>query len=82
MKLGGELAPDETGDLILRGFAFAAYRQYRDTGAWTTPPVEQLCDVIGAIGGPVRVITVDAGLEASIQATCPEVDARVEVARV
>lgn len=79
LKLGGELAPDETGDLILRGFAFTAYRQYRDTGVWTTPPVEQLCDVIAAIGGPVRVITADPGLAASIEKTCPKVDARVEV---
>jgi hypothetical protein len=82
LKLGGEYGPTSAnGNLALRGFAFTSYQQYRDTGAWVTPPVGQLCDVVGAIGGPVRVITVDAGLAASIQKTCPQVDARVELSR-
>lgn len=78
LKLGGELG-NGSGAPALRGFAFTAYQQYRDTGTWTVPPVEQLCEVVAAIGGPVRVITEDAGLETSIQATCPDVDARIEV---
>ncbi|MBG6056573.1 hypothetical protein IWX81_003013 [Salinibacterium sp. CAN_S4] len=82
LKLGGELGNGTgTGDPVLRAFAFTAYQQYRDTGAWAVPPVEQLCEVVAAIGGPVRVITADAGLEASLQQACPDVDARVEVDR-
>ncbi|MDJ0325158.1 hypothetical protein QMG61_15435 [Cryobacterium sp. PH31-AA6] len=80
LKLGGELGNGSgTGDPTLRGFAFTAYQQYRDTGAWAVPPVEQLCEVVTAIGGPVRVITGDAGLEVSIQSTCPAVNARIDV---
>ena len=80
LKLGGELGNGSgTGDPTLHGFAFTAYQQYRDTGSWAVPPVEQLCEVVTAIGGPVRVTTGDAGLEASIQSTCPDVNARIDV---
>ncbi|MGL4340109.1 MAG: hypothetical protein ACRCSP_06785, partial [Rhodoglobus sp.] len=82
LKLGGELGADSAGysdgDPTLRGFAFAAYRQYRDTGSWMTPPVGQLCDVIQAIGGSVRVVTADPELEQSLNELCPALEAQVE----
>ena len=64
---------------VLRNFTVSSYRELRDRGSYTAPPVDELCAVIAELPTPVTVFTADADLESQLDGLCRGVDATVVV---
>jgi hypothetical protein len=70
---GGQIG----GSAIVRNVTFAGYREYRDTGEYSTPGIDALCQLIDGLDGEVEVITADPLLEEALAEVCPTATARV-----
>ncbi len=67
------------GNDAVRGFSIEAYREFRDRGSYTPPPVGALCAVVTGLDRAVVVVTANAQLDEELDQACPS--ARVTIRR-
>lgn len=75
-----ELGDGQSDDgQLARSFTYAGYREFRDTGSYTVPPIGTLCTVLAELPREPLIITADPSLEHALTAQCPAESAEVEL---